>query len=125
MSTLRDTYPVQINSTDLFRPEKWDVAKAVVETEFTTEAGTDTSIVARYGKTTISAEYACDDSWLATFQGWSETNSLTVKYYDPTVPGYATKTMRMRNFKYSLVPHSDYITESLGLYTVSFDLIEF
>ena len=125
MSTLRNDYPIQINSTNLFRPESWDISTETVEAAFQTEAGTDELIVTRYGKTTISASFACTDTWLATFKGWSESASLTVKYYDPSVPGYTTKTMRMRGFKASMNVYSDYITKSLGLYTVSFNLIEF
>lgn len=127
MSTIRDDYPSKINGTSLFRPEKWSVNRGKVKTAFQTEAGTDSLLVTRYGKTTISAEFACTSSWLATFQGWNDSASLTVKYYDPSVPGYAEKTMYMDNFKYDMVPASDYLTDSqsLGLYTVTFDLIEF
>lgn len=128
MSTIRDTYPTKINGTNLFRPESWKVSREVMETSFKTEAGTDQVLVQRTGKTTIAATFACTAAWLATFQGWNDSGSaLTVKFYDPSVPGYAEKSMRMRNFSYDLLPHSDYLTDSqsLGLYTVSFDLIEF
>lgn len=125
MSTLRADYPIKINGTDLFRPESWEVSTETVESTFQTEAGTDELVVTRYGKTTVSASFACTDTWLSTFKGWSESASLTVKYYDPSIPGYAEKTMRMRGFKSVMNVYSDYITESLGLYTVSFNLIEF
>lgn len=127
MSTIRDTYPTKINNVTLFRPEKWELSEEVIEQEFRTEAGTDNLLVERYGKTTISAEFSCTDVWQATFAGWSKTASLTVKYYEPESSGYVEKSMRMRNFKSALVPASDYLTDSqsLGLYTVSFDLIEF
>ena len=127
MSTIRNDYPSKINGTSLFRPEKWSVNREKVKKAFQTEAGTDSLLVTRYGKITISAEFACTSSWLATFQGWNDSASLTVKYYDPSVPGYAEKTMYMDNFNYDMVPASDYLTntQSLGLYTVTFDLIEF
>ena len=128
MSTIRDDYPTKINGTNLFRPEKWSVSREVKETQFQTEAGTDQVLIQRTGKTTINAEFACTSAWLATFQGWNDSGSaLTVKYYDPSVPGYAEKSMRMRNFKFDMVPASDYLTDSqsLGLYSVTFDLIEF
>ena len=127
MSTIRDTYPTKINNVTLFRPEKWELSEEVIEQEFRTEAGTDNLLVERCGKTTISAEFSCTDVWQATFAGWSKEASLTVKYFSPELIGYAEKTMRMRNFKSSFVPASDYLTDgqTLGLYTVSFDLIEF
>lgn len=125
MSNLRDNYPIKINNTSLFRPESWKIKEDVVESDFVTEAGTDEVIVTRYGKTTIFAEFACTSTWAATFQGWGQTASLTVQYYDPLTEGYTSKTMRMRNFNMNLHPHSEYITKSMGLYTVTFDLIEF
>lgn len=127
MSTIRDDYPTKINNTALFRPEKWSINRGKVKKAFQTEAGTDSLLVTRTGKVTISAEYSCTAAWLAIFQGWDDSASLTVKYYDPLVPGYAEKTMYMDEFKFDMVPASDYLkdSQSLGLYTVSFDLIEF
>ena len=127
MSTIRDDYPTKINNTALFRPEKWSINRGKVKKAFQTEAGPDSLLVTRTGKVTISAEYSCTAAWLAIFQGWDDSASLTVKYYDPLVPGYAEKTMYMDGFKFDMVPASDYLkdSQSLGLYTVSFDLIEF
>lgn len=127
MSTIRDDYPTKINNTALFRPEKWSINRGKVKKAFQTEAGTDSLLVTRTGKITISAEYSCTAAWLAIFQGWDDSASLTVKYYDPLVPGYAEKTMYMDEFKFDMVPASDYLkdSQSLGLYTVSFNLIEF
>ena len=123
--SIKSSYPTKINGTDVFAPDSWTVTPAVVETEFQTEAGTDEVIVTRYDKVTISAKYTASAKWLKLFQGWATTASLTVKYYDPISEGYSTRTMRMRNFKYVLIQGSDALTTSLGLYTVSFDLIEF
>lgn len=125
MSTIRDNYPTKINSTDLFRPEKWSVSQDVIENAFQTEDGKDNVIIVRTGKVTIDARFACTSTWASTFQGWANSNSLTVKYYDPASSGYAEKTMRMRDFKMELNVYSDRTTKTLGAYTVSFKLIEF
>lgn len=125
MSTLKSNYPIKINSTDLFRPEKWAVNQEVIENAFQTEAGTDAVIVVRTGKVTIDAEFRCTATWASTFQGWANSNTLTVKYYDPASSGYAEKTMRMRDFKMDLNPYSDVSEKTLGAYVVSFKLIEF
>ncbi len=125
MSTIRNDYPTKINNVILFAPKKWNISEEVIETEFTTEAGTDQTIVSRYGKVMISAEYQCSSFWLKKFKTWSQTNTLTVKYYDPSVPGYAEKSMRLRNFNYSLIEGSDTVSTSMGLYKVTFDLKEF
>lgn len=123
--SIKSTYPTMINNVVIFSADSWSVDSKVIETEFTTEAGTDTAIVQRYGKTTISAKYTASAKWLKTFAEFSKLASLTVKYYDPELEGYAEKNMRLRNFKHTLIPGSDSINESMGLYTVSFDLIEF
>ena len=125
MSTLKSDYPIKINSTDLFRPEKWSVSRGVVENTFQTEDGKDNVIIVRTGKVTIDAEFACTASWASTFEGWNTSNSLTVKYYDPATSGYIEKTMRMRDFKMDLNVYSDRTSKTLGAYMVSFKLIEF
>lgn len=125
MSTLKSNYPIKINSTDLYRPEKWVVNQEVIENAFQTEAGTDAVIVVRTGKVTIDAEFLCTATWASTFQGWANSNTLTVKYYNPASSGYAEKTMRIRDFKMELNPYSDVSEKTLGAYVVSFKLIEF
>lgn len=125
MSTIRGDYPTKINNITLFRPEKWSVSQDVIENAFQTENGKDNVIIVRTGKVTIDAQFACTSSWASTFQGWANSNSLTVKYYDPASGGYAEKTMRMRDFKMELNVYSDRSTKTLGAYTVSFKLIEF
>lgn len=125
MSTLKDNYPIKINSTDLFRPQKWSVSQEIIENTFQTEAGTDNVIVVRYGKVTIDAEFLCTATWASTFQGWANSASVTVKYYNPASSGYAEKTMRIRDFKMDLNVYSDQTAKTLGAYTVSFKLIEF
>ena len=119
---------IKLNNTVIPYLSTWEESYSPVEVTGQTEAGTDQVLIQRTGKTTINAEFACTSAWLATFQGWNDSGSaLTVKYYDPSVPGYAEKSMRMRNFKFDMVPASDYLTDSqsLGLYSVTFDLIEF
>lgn len=123
--SIKSAYPTNINGVDVFSPDSWTVTPSVVETEFRTEAGTDAILVERFDKVTISAKYTASAKWLKTFQGWAVTPSLTVKYYDPISEGYSERTMRLRNFKYVLIPGSENLNTSMGLYTVSFDLIEF
>lgn len=123
--SIKSTYPTLINGTAIPSADSWSVDSQVIETEFMTEAGTDEVLVSRYGKVTVTAKFTVSAKWLATFQGYSSSASLTVKYYDPALAGYAEKTMRLRNFKYVLIPGSDKLDESMGLYTVNFDLIEF
>lgn len=121
-----NNYPIQINSTNLPVPISWNETSEVVEVANTTEAGTDIVDIARVDKLTVSASFDVSSDWLGTFKGWANsTAQLTVKIYDPVASAYETRYMRIRNFMSSLVRYSDKNSGTVGLWNVSFDLIEF
>ena len=125
MSSL-NTYPVQINGTDLPVAVSWNETAEVVENVNTTEAGTDIVDIMRVDKLRVTASYDCSSDWVKTFKDWANaTSSLTVKIYDPVTEGYLTRYMRIRNFISNLVQHSDKNSGTIGLWNVSFDLVEF
>lgn len=125
MSNL-NTYPTQINNTKLPVATSWNETAEVVENVNTTEAGTDVSDILRVDKLTVNASFDVSSTWLATFKGWANsTSKLTVKIYDTVTSAYVTRYMRIRNFNYNLVQYSDKTSGTVGLWTVTFDLIEF
>lgn len=125
MSNL-NSYPTSINNVTIPVPIAWDETPEVVENVNTTEAGTDVVDVLRVDKLTVTASYDVSSVWLATFKGWSKsTSALTVKIYDADQNAYVTRYMRMRNFSQSLVKDSDRTKDTIGLWNVTFDLIEF
>lgn len=125
MSRFND-YPIKINNTDLPVPTDWNEFAEVVEVANTTEAGTDIVDLMRVDKLTVNATFDVSSTWLATFKGWAnDTSKLTVKIYDSVSSAYVTRYMRIRNFNYSLVRYSDKTSGTIGLWTVTFDLIEF
>lgn len=125
MSRFND-FPIKINSTDLPVPSDWNEFAEVVEVANTTEAGTDIVDLMRVDKLTVNATFDVSSTWLATFKGWAnDTSKLTVKIYDSISNAYITRYMRIRNFNYSLVRYSDKTSGTIGLWTVTFDLIEF
>lgn len=125
MSRFND-YPIKINNTDLPVPTDWNEFAEVVEVANTTEAGTDIVDLMRVDKLTVNATFDVSSAWLATFKGWAnDTSKLTVKIYDSVSSAYVTRYMRIRNFNYSLVRYSDKTSGTVGLWTVTFDLIEF
>ena len=121
------SYPESINNVTLpNEPTSWSTRRDVIENVGTTEAGTDVIDIMRVGKLTITASYNVSSTWLVQFEAWSdETSPLTVKLYDPATSAYITKNMRMRNFTSDYVAYSKNTSGTLGLYVVSFDLIEF
>ena len=121
-----NSYPIQINSTSIPVPISWDETAEVVENANTTEAGTDVVDVLRVDKLNVTASFDVSSNWLATFKGWANaTSALTVKIYDPVTNAYATRYMRIRNFISSLVENSDRTSGTIGLWRLTFDLIEF
>mgnify|MGYP007122090312 FL=1 len=125
MSRFND-FPIKINNTDLPVPTDWNEFAEVVEVANTTEAGTDIVDLMRVDKLTVNATFDVSSTWLATFKGWAnDTSKLTVKIYDSVSSAYVTRYMRIRNFNYSLVRYSDKTSGTVGLWTVTFDLIEF
>ena len=121
------SYPEEINNVNLpNEPTSWSTRRDVVENVGTTEAGTDVVDLMRVGKLTITASYNVSSDWLVRFEGWAdETSPLSVKLYDPATSAYIIKDMRMRNFTSDYVNYSKNTSGTLGLYVVSFDLIEF
>lgn len=125
MSKLND-YPVKINNTPIPVPIEWSENSEVVENAMTTEAGTDVVDVLRVDKLTVTASFDVSSAWLATFKGWANsTSALAVKIYDPVTDAYVERSMRIRNFISNLVQNSDNTSGTIGLYNLTFDLIEF
>jgi hypothetical protein len=125
MSNYND-FPIKINNTPIPVPIEWSENSVIVENALTTEAGTDVIDVLRVDKLTVTASFDVSSSWLSTFKGWSNsTSALAVKIYDPVTDAYVERSMRMRNFINNLVKDSDRTSGTVGLWNVSFDLIEF
>lgn len=118
-------YPIKFDSIALFRPEKWEVSYGKVVNVKQSEAGTDMVTTTRTGKLNISAEFRCTDVWLKKFREFDAMGSFKMSVYDVVAEGYMEHTVRIENLKSSLEVHSDYVAVSNGLYTVSFDIIEY
>lgn len=125
MSNL-NTYPTKINNTTIPVPISWNEISEVIENVMTTEAGTDVIDVMRVDKLTVNASFNVSSAWLSTFKGWANsTSALTVQIYDAISDAYVSRSMRIRNFNYSLVQNSDRTSGTIGLWELTFDLIEF
>ena len=122
---LKKDYPIYFGDTKIFWPSKWEESYEVVEKTNQTEAGTDQIIVTRYDKLSVSASFNCSATWAAKFAQFRDTDSISVKMYDLKTKAYKTRVMRIRNFKSGRAENSEKLTDSNGLYEVSFDLQEF
>lgn len=114
------------NSTVISIPAmSWVENPEKLKNTFTTEAGTEVDLIVRSEKLSVSASYKCTDSWLNTFLGFRDLNSFTLTRYNAKLGTRETKTVRMTDFNYGLVRHSDELLAVNGIYEVSFNLEEF
>lgn len=118
-------YPIKFNGTEIPKPVKWLESYETRETVNETEAGTDSIVVTRYNKLSVSCEFACTDEWKAFFLAFSRMSTITVSIYDVELEDYTERTMRIRNLKPETEEKSEYVHSSNGLYNVTFDLIQF
>ena len=125
MATLRADFPIVMNSTTVFRPEKWKYQAEKIQEKNVSEAGTDILQTTRTGKLKIDAEFASTASWVKFFRGLDALDSFKLKIYDPVTEAYKEYDVYMEGYSDDWEVHSDYLTNTMGLYTVTFSLIEF
>lgn len=123
---LRD-YPIYINNEKVaMEPTSWSETNEIVEASNTTEAGVDIVDVKRVNKLSISAGFNVSSVWLAKFSAWSRALSpLVVRIYDATAGDYVSRNMRIRNFSYNYVANSSNTSATVGLWEITFNLLEF
>ncbi len=118
-------YPTFFDNTEILNPTTWDESFENVKDLKTTEAGKDSIAYLRWGKLTVDATYCVTSRWAKIFRGFSWKNQFTLKMYDVYEEDYTEVTVRMEDFKISLMPKSENIAVSNGIYEVSFKLVEF
>ena len=121
---LKTDFPIYFNQTEIIWALSWTEKSNVIETEAQSEAGTDILIITRKDKLEVSAQYKCTDTWVKTFKEFSLLDSFTLKSYDPVSEAYKERTVRMRNFSYSLIRYSWDLSATEGIWKVSFTLKE-
>lgn len=117
--------PIKFNDENIFEPESWEESSEVIESISSTEAGTDQIAVTRYDKLSISCSFNCSHRWTKKFKEYSKMDYINVSIYDHIDCVYKTHTMRIRDFRISLVQSSWQTPGTNGLWQVSFTLLEF
>lgn len=118
-------YPLKFNNEEMYYPSSFSIDEEVIDKTNQTEAGTDQVQLVRTGKVTMNFSTKCLPQWLARYKYYSALASFNVSYYDVSINGYVTKTVRMRDFKWSVVKDSYELENIAGIYDVSFVLKEF
>lgn len=118
-------YPIKFDNNTIPFPNSMSFSNEVLETVNETEAGTDVVQIRRIQKMTIQMSFRLMNKYLKFFEGYAYSHTtITVSLYDATADAYVTRTMRMRDFKYSLVEKSELVNDINGMYDISFSLIE-
>lgn len=118
-------YPVTFDGTEIMQWTSWEESYNVIENLYETESGTDQVDVVRYGKLSVDCSYRCHSDWMHTFIGFSKRDQITVGMYDVETMDMISRTMRIRNFKYSPIEFSEKVEDTNGVWDVSFTLEEF
>lgn len=118
-------YPIDIDGVILPMPTSWKTDNNTVDVVNTTEAGTDIVVLTRKDKQNISLSFNVDTEWYKKFLTIRDSEPLSVSTYDPITNAYQIKQMRMRDFSATMVENSDTTPGTVGLWVVSFTLIEY
>lgn len=118
-------YPRKFDNTELFSGGTWSVSSQKIEQKYTTEDGYDDVDIIRESKRSISCSFTCTDKWFKFFEEYSLKTKFVFSEYSPTIQGYATYEVRMKDFQYSEMPESDNMTLQGSIYDVSFTLEEY
>ncbi len=117
--------PIKFDDEVIFEPESWEETSEVIENVNETEAGTEQIAVTRYDKLSVSCSFQCSSTWAKKFKEYSKKDEIAVSIYDLVDEAYKVRTMRIRDFKASVVANSWKTPNTSGLWNVSFSLKEF
>ena len=119
--SLKSLYPMYFDDTQIPWPIGWDVEYENIQNE----AGMDVVDTVRWHKLTVGAKFKCSSTWASFFEEYSAEPDFKLKFYHELDEQYAEITVRMAGFKRKMVKHSEKATGTLGVWEVTFDLIQF
>lgn len=118
-------YPVKINNTAIPYGGTMSEEYSEVETVNVSEAGTDIVQTERHGKLNFTFNFQTFSDWMEQLEEWYEDNSVkTVSIYKFSTRAYQDYSVRMRGFKKDFVEDTDKLTQTTGVWKISFKLIE-
>jgi len=103
---------------------QWEEAHAPVETVDQTEAGGDRVRIYMPWKRSVSASFQCSSRWKARFEEYARRDRIDVSLPDAASGTYTVVPMRLRDLRCSLIQGSSRAPGTLGLYAVSFSLLD-
>lgn len=123
---LKEDFPIYFDNTEIsIKARRWNMTYANMSSLSQTEDGGDHVEFLRFGKVTVSAQFRCTDEWAYQLKQFSAIPSFTLRYYDISIKGYASRTVRMDGFSANLISGSERLNATNGVYEVSFNLVEY
>ena len=110
---------ISINSTLIPNPTSFKEDEETIENVFQSEAGTDIAAIVRSGKKKFSTTFQVSSFWMEKLRTYSRSTTASV-----SIDGGVAMTMRIRNFKATLLKNSENVANTDGLWTVSMEFIE-
>ena len=123
--SLKSQYPMYLNGTQIPWPIGWDMEYENIQNVNQNEAGGDIVDTVRYHKLTVGAKFKCSSTWASFFENLLGEPDFKLKFYHELDEQYVEITVRMTGFKRKLVKHSEKVNETLGVWEVTFDLVQF
>lgn len=120
-------YPTMFGDTSVpFFPEV-EVSPKNIENVHQSESGKDVVQTIRKDKLSESVKIkVADDAWVRFFYDlYINADSVAFKQYSPLLQGYDTRTVRITNFSYKMVKHSEILSSVAGVWEMSFNIEEF
>lgn len=120
-------YPVYMNSTEIpFFASSWQRKPKKLQNANQSEGGRDIIQQIRKDKMEISVSYdIADYTWVKFFEELNEMDSFVLKEYSPKLNAYSERTVRIEDFADNPVDHSEKLSSVIGVWNVSFTLVEF
>ena len=115
---------MKFNGETVPNPTAYSESADVIETQWETESGGINANVSRYDRLKVSVSFDVSSAWQMKLKTYSKMKTVTVSLYDTTAGTSADHTMIIRNYKSTLVPHSERTDRTNGIWQVSFDLQE-
>jgi hypothetical protein len=120
-------YPIMFNDTEVpFFPDIETNPKNI-ENKHQSESGKDIIQTVRTDKWSVPVKMSvADDEWVRFFYDlYVNADSVTFKQYSPLEQGYSERLVRIEDFKYKQVKHSEDLPSVMGVWEISFTIEEF
>ena len=120
-------FPTMFGDTSVpFFPEV-EVSPKNIESVHQSEGGKDVVQSIRKDKLSASVKMkVADDAWVRFFYDlYKNSDSVTFKQYSPLLQSYDTRTVRITDFSYKMVKHSEVLPSVTGVWEMSFNIEEF